>query len=114
MKARISAVHQLEMETQWIHTDEYDEMVIPVDSIPADLSSLDVLLACMQADAGEDGYFVIPSCSAPRTGSQLCRFRMRGDGYHLQQLFLFPLMPIFGIVKNNRATLAIVTGMKYD
>lgn len=44
MKARISAVHQLEMETQWIHTDEYDEMVIPVDSIPADLSSLDVLL----------------------------------------------------------------------
>lgn len=54
MKARISAVHQLEMETQWIHTDEYDEMVIPVDSIPADLSSLDVLLACMQADAGED------------------------------------------------------------
>ena len=63
MKARISAVHQLEMETQWIHTDEYDEMVIPVDSIPADLSSLDVLLACMQADAGEDGYFVIPSCS---------------------------------------------------
>lgn len=114
MKPIIAATRNTELPIQWIETPEYKEMVIPAHGITAKLSNVDVLLDCMQAQVGTNGYFVIPAAANPRTGSQLCRFRERGDGFHLHQLFQFPVMPIFGVVKDDRATLAIVTGMAQE
>ncbi len=111
MKTMISAAQNIEMKTKWVQTQDYKELIIPAAGIPAEVSSVDLLLECMQAQMGEDGYFVIPAAANPRTGSQLCRFRERGN---LQQRFEFPLMPIFGIVKDGHATLAIATGMALD
>jgi hypothetical protein len=64
----------------------------------------------LTAQAGEDGYLVIPHGRA-WTGSLLCRLRQRPDTSFATS---GSVLPIFGLKGDGRCIVAIVTGMAQD
>ncbi len=102
----------VEMPLSHLQKDGYAEVRLERSVIPADVKSVDFMTGLLEADTGDTGYMVVPvSLSNPRSGSQLCKYLERAD---TQQVFIYPLMPIFGMVRGGTATLVIIEGMPLD
>lgn len=100
-----TTLFQKQTEKQSLSADGNSEIVIPYSMLQEN-TIIDVLPEQMKAKVGDSGYFVIPDSF--HLSSQLTYFRARDEG---EQLFVNPLMSMFGIVKGEKAVLAIVTGM---
>ncbi len=101
-----------EMPLSYLQKDGYAEVRLERSAIPADVRSVDFMTGLLEADTGDTGYMVVPvSLSSPRSGSQLCKYLERAD---TQQVFIYPLMPIYGMVRGGTATLVIIEGMPLD
>ena len=64
-----------------------------------------------RAEAGEDGYFLMPNIVDRSTAGGLIRFRERPDE---EQLFEDFRIPGFGVKKGDHAFFAVVTGGTFD
>ncbi len=60
-----------------------------------------------EAEAGEDGYFLIPTVGEQNRPSGLVRFRPRPD---MEECYSAHDLPVFGIKRGNHAILAVVSG----
>ena len=60
------------------------------------------------AEAGDEGYFLIPSVPYRNHPTGLCRFSPRDDQ---EEVYREKDMPIFGVKKGDHAILAVVAGM---
>ncbi len=85
------------------------------EEIPAGVRYVEIRHDAFCARAGEDGYMVVPNTFMGEEGnpchSALIRFRARPD---TEACFPRHPMPLYGIVRNGRGLLAVVTGMALD
>ena len=87
-----------------------DRLVIGKDSLPDDLQYLDVLPDYFTANAGDEGFMLIP-CIEGSHYSALTFFRPREN---VEEVFPDSSMPLYACRRGGQTVLAIVTGMKFN
>ena len=84
---------------------------IRLDRSVRNAAEVELDLACFRAEAGEDGYYLLPNIIDRSTPGGLVRFRSRPDA---EQEFLDFRIPGFGFKKGDSALFAVVTGGTFD
>ena len=87
-----------------------ERLVISKNSLPDNIKYLDVLPDYLTADAGDEGFMLIPSIEGSHY-SALTFFRPREN---CEEIFPDSSMPIYACRRGDHTILAIVTGMKFD
>ena len=84
---------------------------IRLDRSVRDAAEVVLELDCFRAEAGEDGYYLLPNIVDRSTPGGIVRFRDRPDA---EQEFLDFRIPGFGFKKGGSAVFAVVTGGTFD
>jgi len=97
--------------TKDIPIDETKECVkIRREEIPANVKYMDFMPELFTAEAGDEGFMLIPSVEGSHH-SALTFFRPREN---CEEIFPESSMPIYACQRGDHTILAIVTGMKFD
>ena len=91
-------------------TEDGWKTILRMDEIPQEAVAVALGEEVMNAQAGDEGYYVVPS-SMQRIGCFLTRFTQRADNHNEYLSFV---MPIFARSTGKEALLAVVTGMGLD
>lgn len=84
--------------------------VIPTRDIPPEATAVTLGEHVMDAQAGDSGYYIIPTCKQ-RIGCFITRFTPRAENHNEYSSFA---MPLFARTTGKEAVLAVVTGMALD
>jgi len=87
-----------------------EKLVISQNTLPDNIDHLDVLPDYLTADAGDEGFMLIPSIEGSHY-SALTFFRPREN---TEEIFPDSSMPVYACRRGDHTVLAIVTGMKFD
>ncbi len=90
-------------------TGNENSVSINKTSIPEGIEYIDIKADVFNAKAGDNGYYVIADVDGK--GSRLCKFNNKPNG---ERVYKQNLMPIFGVKTNERCTLVIADGFKYE
>lgn len=85
-------------------------LIISKNSLPDNIKYLDVLSDCFTANAGDEGFMLIPSIEGSHY-SALTFFHPREN---CEEIFPDSSMPIYACQCGGHTILAIVTGMRFD
>lgn len=90
--------------------DPAELFVLRKEEIPSGTKHIDVMPELFTAQAGEEGFLLIPSIEGSHY-SALTFFRTREDG---EEIFPESSMSFYACRRGKRAVMAIVAGMRYD
>jgi len=86
------------------------QITLRAQDVPAGLTQVTIRFDEFTGQAGEDGFFVVPSLSNTNT-SALVAFRERED---TESVFRNQIMPIFAVSHGGDGFLAVVSGMVFE
>ena len=87
------------------------KLIIPASSMPAGVKAVEIHDDRFAASAGENGYILMPNIENGSHHSFITFFKDRED---CEETFRGNNIEIYGICRDNHATLAIIRGMKFD